>query len=99
MKVLIIGSGGREHALCVSIKNSRNVKKIFCIPGNAGTADIALNVNIDINNFDLIKDFIKKERIDIVIVGPEKPLVDGIVDYLNKFNIVFLFSNLLVEFP
>ena len=87
MKVLIIGSGGREHALCVSIKNSRNVKKIFCIPGNAGTADIALNVNIDINNFDLIKDFIKKERIDIVIVGPEKPLVDGIVDYLNKFNI------------
>ena len=87
MKVLIIGSGGREHALCVSIKNSKNINKIFCIPGNAGTAKISLNINIDINNFEEIKNFVLKEKIDIVIVGPEKPLVDGIVDYLNKFNI------------
>ena len=55
MKVLIIGSGGREHALCVSIKNSKNINKIFCIPGNAGTAKISLNINIDINNFRKLK--------------------------------------------
>ena len=87
MKVGIIGSGGREHAICQSIKKSSKIDKIFCFPGNAGTKQIAENIEIDITNFEIIKDFIIKNKIDLVIVGPEKPLVDGIVDYLEKFRI------------
>ena len=87
MNVLIIGSGGREHALCVSCKKSKNINEIYCVPGNAGTDLIAKNVPIEISDFKKIKDFVKKEKIEIVIVGPEKPLVNGIVDYLEKNNI------------
>jgi len=87
MKVGIIGSGGREHAICESIKNSPKIKKIFCFPGNAGTENIAENVDINIENFDLFKNFIKKNNINIIIVGPEKPLVNGIVDFLEKNEI------------
>ena len=87
MKVAVIGSGGREHAICLSLKKSQKVKKIYCIPGNAGTHQIAENVEIEINNFSKIKDFILNNNIDLVIIGPEKPLVDGIVDYLEKFEI------------
>ena len=87
MNVLIIGSGGREHALCVSCKKSEYINKIFCAPGNAGTDLIANNISIDINDFQEITHFVKKNEIEIVIVGPEKPLVDGIVDYLEKNNI------------
>ena len=74
-------SGGREHAICQSIKNQEK-EKIFCFPGNAGTDEIAKNVNIDLNNFEEIKDYILQNRIELIIVGP-KPLVDGIVDYLK----------------
>ena len=87
MKVAVIGSGGREHAICLSLKNSQKVKKIYCIPGNAGTHQIAENVEIEISNFSKLKDFILNNNIDLVIIGPEKPLVDGIVDYLEKFKI------------
>ena len=87
MKVGIIGSGGREHAICQIIKNSNNINKIFCFPGNAGTADIAENVNLNLENFDSIKDYIVQEKIDLIIVGPEKPLVDGLVDFLESFKI------------
>ena len=87
MKVGIIGSGGREHALCYAIKKSKKVKKIYCFPGNAGTDKIAENINLDVSNFDLLKDFINKNQIDIIIVGPEKPLVEGIVDFLEKNKI------------
>ena len=87
MKVGIIGSGGREHAICQSIKKSKKVRKIFCFPGNAGTDEIAENVSIELENFEIIKNFILNEGIDLVIVGPEKPLVDGLVDYLEKFKI------------
>jgi phosphoribosylamine--glycine ligase len=87
MKYCIIGSGGREHALCSSLKNSNNITKIYCIPGNAGTSLIAENKSIDLKDFEQIKDFIKKNEIDIVLVGPEQPLVDGIVDYLERFKI------------
>ena len=87
MNVLIIGSGGREHALCVSCKKSEYINKVFCAPGNAGTDLIANNISIDINDFQEITHFVKKNEIEIVIVGPEKPLVDGIVDYLEKNNI------------
>ena len=87
MKVGVIGSGGREHALCFSLKNSDKIKEIYCFPGNAGTALIAKNININIDDFEKLKDFIKQNQIDLIIVGPEKPLVNGIVDYLEKFNI------------
>ncbi len=87
MKVGVIGSGGREHAICNSLKNSKNVSKIYCIPGNAGTSLIGENVDIEINNFQKIKEFILKNEIDVVVVGPEKPLVEGIVDYLENFQI------------
>ena len=87
MKVGIIGSGGREHAICESIKKSPKIDKIFCFPGNAGTADIAKNIILDLDNFVNIKDFILKNKIDLIIIGPEKPLVDGLVNYLERFNI------------
>ena len=87
MKVGIIGSGGREHAICNSLKNSIKINKIFCFPGNAGTEDIAENVLLDLENFENIKNFVLDKQIDLVVVGPEKPLVDGLVDYLEKFKI------------
>jgi phosphoribosylamine--glycine ligase len=87
MKVAVIGSGGREHALCFALKKSKKVNKVYCIPGNAGTDKIAENVDIDLNNFQKIEIFIKKNKIEFVVIGPEKPLVDGITDYLEKKNI------------
>ena len=87
MKVLIIGSGGREHALCHAFKKSTTVEELFCIPGNAGTASIAKNFDVNIKNFEKIKEFVKQHEVDLVVIGPEQPLVDGIVDYLNKNNI------------
>jgi phosphoribosylamine--glycine ligase len=89
MKVGIIGSGGREHALCYAIKKSKKVEKIYCIPGNAGTHQLAKNIDLDINNFMLLKQFIDQNKIDIMIIGPEKPLVEGIVDFLetNKIKV------------
>jgi phosphoribosylamine--glycine ligase len=87
MKIGIIGSGGREHAICHSLNKSNKINKIFCFPGNAGTAKLAQNVIIDLENFENLKDFILENKIDLIIVGPEKPLVDGLVDYLEKFNI------------
>ena len=87
MKIAILGSGGREHAIAYSVSKSNKVKKIYCIPGNAGTSEIAINIIIDINDFENIYDFLKKNNIDLVIVGPEDPLVNGIVDYLGKLNV------------
>ena len=87
MKIAVIGSGGREHAICNSLKNSNRVSEIYCIPGNAGTNLIAKNVKIELNNFQKIKNFILEKKIDLVVIGPEKPLVDGIVDYLESYNI------------
>ena len=87
MKVGIIGSGGREHAICHFLSKSKKIKKIYCIPGNAGTSSISENINLDINNHLKIKNFIKKNKIDLVIVGPERPLVEGLVDYLENNEI------------
>ena len=64
MKVAVIGSGGREHAICISLRKSQKVKKIYCIPGNAGTKMLGENVDIDISNFDLIYKIIKEHKID-----------------------------------
>ncbi len=87
MNVGIIGSGGREHSLCVSLKKSQKIKNIYCFPGNAGTSFIAKNIEIDLTNFEELKKLIQKLTIDIIIVGPEKPLVDGIVDFLENNKI------------
>ena len=87
MIIGIIGSGGREHAICAKILESKKVKKVYCFPGNAGTGLIATNVEIKIDQFDKIKEFVLNNKIDLLIVGPEKPLVEGIVDYFQNNNI------------
>jgi phosphoribosylamine--glycine ligase len=87
MNLAVIGSGGREHAICYKLKQSKRINKLICIPGNAGTQKIAENIKEDISNFDILYKIIKERKIDIVIVGPEQPLVDGIVDYLDKKKI------------
>jgi len=87
MKVGIIGSGGREHAICQAIKKSSKVEKIFCFPGNAGTSEIAENIEIELSDFNAIKTFSVNNNINLIIVGPEKPLVDGIVDFFNDTEI------------
>ncbi len=87
MKIAILGSGGREHAIGHAISKSTKTGKIYCIPGNAGTSSFAENVDIDLNNFEKIYQFLKEKKINLVIIGPEDPLVNGIVDYLNKFKI------------
>jgi len=87
MNLAVIGSGGREHAICYKLKQSPKLKKIFCIPGNAGTENLAENIVENILNFKSIYKIVKEKKIDIVIVGPEQPLVDGLVDYLIKKNV------------
>ena len=87
MKVGIIGSGGREHAICKCLKKSQKISQIYCFPGNAGTEEIAKNVNLDLDNFEYLKNFIIEEKIDLIVIGPEKPLVNGLADYLEQFNI------------
>ena len=87
MNIGLIGSGGREHALCKKLNDSKQVSNIFCFPGNAGTSQIAINVKVNILNFKKVLKLVKLLKIKIVIVGPEEPLVKGIVDFLKKNNI------------
>ena len=87
MIIGVIGSGGREHAICEKILQSKKIEKLYCFPGNAGTNSIAKNVKIKIEEFDKIKNFVINNKIDFLIVGPEKPLVNGIVDFFQKHNI------------
>ncbi len=84
MKVLVIGSGGREHALCWKLKQNPKIEKIFAAPGNAGTAELAENVAIKADELHKLLVFAKKEAIDYTFVGPEVPLVKGIVDLFKK---------------
>jgi len=87
MNIALIGSGGREHAICQKLRDSKLIDKIYCIPGNAGTSEIASNLNINFLNFKELLLVIKLYKIDLVIVGPELPLVKGIVDFLKKNKI------------
>ncbi len=80
MKILIVGGGGREHAIAWSVAKSKKVSKIFCAPGNAGIAEIAECVAINAMEFDKLVEFAKKESIDLTIIGMDDPLVGGIVD-------------------
>ena len=86
MNIALIGSGGREHALCQKINESSLTKKIICIPGNAGTSKMFQNIDIDFLNFQKLLKILKYHKIDLVIVGPEEPLVKGIVDFLKKIK-------------
>ena len=87
MNIGLIGSGGREHALCKKINESKITKKIFCFPGNAGTSQIATNIDVNIFDFKKVLRLIKLYKIDLIVVGPEEPLVRGIVDFLKKNKI------------
>ena len=87
MNIGVIGSGGREHAICFKILQSPKVNKLYCIPGNAGTENICTNLDVDISNFNEIYESIKKNNIDLIIVGPEIPLVQGITDFLEERQI------------
>lgn len=84
MNVLILGSGGREHAFAYKILKSNRCDKLFVAPGNAGTASIAQNVDLKVTNFPEIKEFVLKEQVKMVVVGPEDPLVAGITDFFNE---------------
>jgi len=84
MIVGIIGSGGREHAICSSIYKSEKVRQIYCLPGNAGTESIATNVKLKLDNFEELASFVRDKKINFLIVGPEQPLVNGIVDFFKK---------------
>jgi len=82
--VLVLGSGGREHALAWKIAQSERVSKVYIAPGNAGTASVGVNLSINIADFQAVKDIVLRNRIDLVVVGPEQPLVDGIVDFFKN---------------
>ena len=84
MNILLLGSGGREHAFAWKISKSKLCTKLFVAPGNAGTQKIAENIYLNINDFNEIKNFVIKNNIELVVVGPEKPLVKGIVDFFNN---------------
>ncbi len=87
MKVLIVGSGGREHALIWKVSQNPKVKEIYAIPGNGGTEEVAKNVDLSVNEITKIAEFAKEKEIDITIVGPEAPLVGGIVDEFEKHGL------------
>ena len=83
MNVLILGSGGREHAFAWKIAKSSSCNKLFIAPGNAGTAEVGTNINIDVNDFESIKEFSLTENIELILVGPEDPLVNGIYNFFK----------------
>ena len=94
MNILLLGSGGREHAIAWKLSNSKKLKNLFIAPGNAGTNNLGINVNLNINDFKHIKKFILKENINILVVGPENIIVKGIYDYLKP-----LFPDLIIIAP
>ena len=99
MKVGVIGNGGREHALCSSLKNSDKIKKIYCFPGNAGTGSIAINVNIDLNNFEKLKDFIILKNFKFSILfksNYEKPF--SILRNTKIFSIEKIIFDIITSF-
>ena len=88
MNILILGGGGREHAFCWKLSKSKFITNIFIAPGNAGTSELGKNLDISVNDFLAIKDEVIKNKIDIVLVGPEDPLVNGIHDFFLSDKII-----------
>ncbi len=87
MRILVVGGGGREHALCWKLASGNGVEKVYCAPGNAGTAEIAENVDIPVGALDEIADFAEDKEVDLVVVGPEAPLCAGLADAMAKRGI------------
>ena len=81
MNVLVIGSGGREHAISWKLAQSKKLSNLYVAPGNAGTKEVATNIDVGVNDFEGLKNAVLKQSIDLVIVGPEDPLVNGLVDF------------------
>ena len=96
MNVLILGSGGREHAFAWKVAKSSLCKKLLIAPGNAGTSELGENVDIGVNDFESIKKLVLDEEIDMLIVGPEDPLVNGIFDF---FQVDESLKNIIVIGP
>jgi phosphoribosylamine--glycine ligase len=90
MKILLIGSGGREHALAWKLTQSPSCEQLWIAPGNAGTAQLGTNVNIGVSDFDAIKSLVEKEGIEMIVVGPEQPLVDGIYDFFQNHPVAVI---------
>lgn len=88
MNILLIGSGGREHAIAKKLYESPDTKKIFCTPGNPGTEKYAVSVVLNTSNHNEVLSYCKNNEINLVVIGPEIPLVEGLVDFLNKYNIL-----------
>ena len=84
MKLLLLGSGGREHALAWKIAQSPKIEKLYIAPGNAGTREVGENVAIKADDFEAIKEFVVANGINMVVVGPEDPLVKGVYDFFKK---------------
>ena len=84
MKVLVVGSGGREHAICTSVAKSPRVEKIYCAPGNAGIGEIAELVDIGAMELEKLADFAQEKAIDLTIIGMDDPLVAGVVDVFEE---------------
>src|SRR5215472_2922756 len=87
MKILVVGKGGREHALVWKLAQSPRAEEVYCAPGNAGTAADGVNVPIEPNDFDRLIRFAKKEGVGLTVVGPEEPLALGIVDAFQKVGL------------
>ncbi len=87
MKVLVVGSGGREHALCWKLAQSAQVEKLWCAPGNAGIAAVAECVAIGVDEYERIADFAESNEVELVVVGPEAPLCGGLADRLRERGI------------
>ncbi len=91
MKLLLLGSGGREHALAWKLVQSPKVERLFIAPGNAGTSEVGVNVPLAVDDFAAIRDFALKEQIDMLVVGPEIPLVKGISDFFASDSLTAVF--------
>ena len=87
MNVAVIGSGGREHALAYKLRESKQLEELYIIPGNPGTESLGTNVNLDSSNHQEVIDFCKENKIELVVIGPEIPLVDGLADSLRDGGI------------
>ena len=87
MNILLIGSGGREHALAWKMAQSPLSETLYCAPGNGGTADLGENINLDTDNHDAVIVFCRREGINLVVIGPEQPLVEGLADSLEAAGI------------
>ena len=87
MNILVVGNGGREHTLCWKLAQSPKTEKIYCAPGNAGTAQVAENIPIKVDELDKLAEFAIQNHIGITIAGPEAPLCDGIVDVFREKNL------------